>query len=117
MAILGFFSIYIITEGISVVLDYLNLTDKICTLFNFITNTIPLDFTNKVLTYFKQPLITPEMISRTILFSILSFIVTGMTLPIRSICWTLWYANLLEQNNQTQTKKIRKSKREKIEEE
>ena len=117
MAILGFFSIYIITEGISVVLDYLNLTDKICTLFNFITNTIPLDFTNKVLTHLKQPIITPEMISRTILFSILSFIVTGMTLPIRSICWTLWYANLLEQNNQSQTKRVRKSKREKLEEE
>lgn len=114
MLILAFFSIYIITEGISVILDYLNLTDKLCYIFTPITNTIPLEFTNKVLVYFKMSSITPNMISKSLLFSVLSFIVTGITLPIRSICWTLWYANLteLEKQNRFKTKKQRKNAEE-----
>lgn len=111
MAILAFFSIYIITQGISVIFDYLNITDKVCNLFTPITNAIPFDFTNKVLVYFKLPSITPNMISKSLFFSILSFIVTGLTLPLRSICWTLWYANLTEQEKQNRykTKKQRKT--------
>lgn len=97
MCVLGFFSIYIITEGLTVVFNYLNLTEGICSLFNFITNALPLDFTNKVLVYFKMPIITPDMISNTIFHTVLMSIVMGMTLPIRSICYTLWYANLVEQ--------------------
>jgi len=109
LAILWFFSIYIITAGVSVVFDYLNLTDKICTIFNFITNTIPLDFCNKVLAYFNQPIITPDMISRSIFYSILSCIVMGLTLPLRSICWSLWYWNLAEVENlcRKQRKRVR----------
>lgn len=114
MLILAFFSIYIITEGISVILDYLNLTDKLCYIFTPITNAIPLEFTNKVLVYFKMSSITPNMISKSLLFSVLSFIVTGITLPIRSICWTLWYANLteLEKQNRFKTKKQSKNAKE-----
>jgi hypothetical protein len=96
LAILWFFSIYIITLGVGVVFDYLNLTDKICILFNYLTNTIPLDFCNKVLSYFNQPIITPDLISKSIFYAVLSSIVMGLTLPIRSICWTLWYGNLVE---------------------
>lgn len=118
MAILAFFSIYIITEGITVVFDYLSLTDKICSLFTVISNTVPIELTNKALAYFNMPIITTEMISKTIFVSILSFIVTGLTLPIRSICWTLWYANLSKNNNPRtySNKKNKKTKRDKYEE-
>lgn len=103
LAVLWFFSIYIITLGVSVVFDYLNLTDKICVAFNFITNLIPLDFTNKVLTYFNYPIITPDMISKSIFYAILSTIITGLTLPVRSICWTLWYGNLINLSNRKES--------------
>jgi hypothetical protein len=114
LAILIFFSIFIITEGISVVFDYLNLTDKMCSLFNFLSYQIPLDFTNKVLVYLKYPIITPDMISKWMFMSILSFIVCGLTLPIRSICWTLWYRSLIDKknDNNTKNKKLRKQKSE-----
>lgn len=114
LAILWFFSIHIITLGVSVVFDYLKLTDKICSLFNFVTNMIPLDFTNKVLTYFHYPIITPDMISKSIFYTILSSIIMGLTLPIRSICWTLWYVNLSDLNRKKEVP-IRK-KRVKAEE-
>ena len=46
MAVLGFFSMYILTEGITVVFDYLNLTASASSIFNFISNLIPLDLVN-----------------------------------------------------------------------
>lgn len=35
--------------------------------------------------------LTPEFISKTLFGSLISFVVFGFTLPLRSICWTLWY--------------------------
>lgn len=94
MAVLGFFSMYILTEGITVVFDYLNLTASASSIFNFISNLIPLDLVNKILVHANQPIITNEMISKTIFVSVLGMIISGLTLPIRSICWALWYKNL-----------------------
>lgn len=94
MAVLGFFSMYILTEGITVVFDYLNLTVSASSIFNFISNLIPLDLVNKILVHANQPIITNEMISKTIFVSVLGMIISGLTLPIRSICWSLWYKNL-----------------------
>lgn len=113
LLILSFFSIYIITVGVSVVFDYLNLTDKICSLFSHISNLVPLDLTNKILVHLNMHIITPDDISRWIFYSILSFIVMGVTLPIRSICWTLWYMNLAGQkpNTNQQNKKSHRIKK------
>lgn len=94
MAVLCFFSMYILTEGITVVFDYLNLTASASSIFNFISNLIPLDLVNKILVHANQPIITNEMISKTIFVSVLGIIISGLTLPIRSICWSLWYKNL-----------------------
>lgn len=94
MAVLGFFSMYILTEGITVVFDYLKLTASASSIFNFISNLIPLDLVNKILVHANQPIITNEMISKTIFVSVLGMIISGLTLPIRSICWSLWYKNL-----------------------
>lgn len=94
MAVLAFFSMYILTEGITVVFDYLNLTASASSIFNFISNLIPLDLVNKILVHANQPIITNEMISKTIFVSVLGMIISGLTLPIRSICWSLWYKNL-----------------------
>ena len=94
MAVLCFFSMYILTEGITVVFDYLNLTASASSIFNFISNLIPLDLVNKILVHANQPIITNEMISKTIFVSVLGMIISGLTLPIRSICWSLWYKNL-----------------------
>lgn len=94
MAVLSFFSMYILTEGLTVVFDYLNLTASASSIFNFISNLIPLDLVNKILVHANQPIITNEMISKTIFVSVLGMIISGLTLPIRSICWSLWYKNL-----------------------
>lgn len=114
MLILAFFSIFIITQGITVVFDYLNLTKPVCSIFDFIGKALPLDIVNHVLTYAKLPSITIEMISGWIFASILSFIVAGLTLPIRSICWSLWYKNLSDNKDVEFVKEAKKNRLQKI---
>ncbi len=111
LALLVFFTIFIITEGVFVVFDYLNLTDKVSILFNFVTNKIPLDFCNQLLSYWHMPIITPDVISKTIFYSLISFIVMGLTLPIRSICWSLWYRDLAYADQQKNSRVPKSSKR------
>lgn len=94
MLILVFFSIYIITEGSTVIFDYLRLTDPITSNFDFIGISLPLDYVNKALAYVNLPIITVKYISKMIFVSILGIIISELTLPIRSICWSLWYMNL-----------------------
>jgi hypothetical protein len=114
MLILAFFSIFIITQGVSVVFDYLNLTNKICSLFDPISSAIPIELTNEMLTVLKFPVITTEMISEKIYLSILYAIIMGLTLPIRSICWSLRYMNLseIELKNRNNNKKSKKQKQD-----
>jgi hypothetical protein len=118
MIILAFFSIYIITIGITVIFDLFNLTSKISSIFNIVGNSLPLDYVNKALNYLHLKTITVEYISETIFTCILGTIVAGLSLPIRSICYTLWYANLSYQkdsNNGEKPKKQSKSKKNKEE--
>lgn len=94
LAFLSFFSIYIISQGFAVIFDFLNLTTLICGTLDEYTSLLPLEFVNDFLNYFNLQNITPAMISHVILSCVLTFLVMGLTLPIRSICWTLWYVNL-----------------------
>jgi len=111
LAILSFFSIFIITQGIIVIFDYLNLTTPVCSVFDFISNQIPLKLANRVLLHFQMEIITPSMISKMIFESVLAMIVTGLTLPVRSICWTIWYYNL-SQLRETPDRQPRRQKRQ-----
>ena len=119
MIILWFFSIYIITEGVSVIFDCLHLTDKVCALFDFVGNNMPLEYFNKALRYINLPEITVNMVSKIIFMSVLTTIVGGLSLPIRSICCTLWYktmTSLKDGKTEQKPKKQKKSKKEKEEE-
>ena len=119
MIILWFFSIYIITEGVSVIFDCLHLTDKVCALFDFVGNNMPLEYFNKALRYINLQEITVNMVSKTIFMSVLTTIVAGLSLPIRSICCTLWYktmTSLKDGKTEQKPKKQKKSKKEKEEE-
>lgn len=48
--------------------------------------------------------ITSEFISRVMFSSLISFIIFGFTLPLRSICWTLWYKKLASKVEKSGTK-------------
>ena len=116
MLILWFFSIYIISEGTSVIFDCLHLTDKVCSLFDFIGENIPfLNELNDTLKYFGLNIISVNVISKSIFMMLLTTIVTGLSLPIRSICCTLWYKtiiNLKDCKSETKNKKQKKNKKD-----
>lgn len=58
--------------------------------------TLSLEEWNNLMIAYKLPIITALDIANSILSSTILFIVVGLTLPLRSICWTLWYKNLSE---------------------
>lgn len=112
MLILAFFSIFIITQGITVVFDYLNLTKSVCSIFDFIGKLLPLHTINHAFSYARLPYnITVEMVSNWIFVTILSCIVAGLTLPIRSICWSLWYKNLSDIKDTEQVRDVKRTKK------
>jgi len=112
MILLWFFSIFIVTEGATVIFDYLHLTDALCSIFDFIGQSIRLDILNKVLAHLNMEEITVGVISKAVFTSLLGIVIAEFTLPVRSICWTLWYRvlNSLKITAQTSVKaKIKKT--------
>ena len=67
--------------------DYANLSEPISKTFESWAFNLPIEPVEKYG-------ITPALISQYILRNLLMFIMVGFTLPLRSICWTLWYNNL-----------------------
>ena len=118
MFILAFFSIYIITIGVTVIFDLFNLTSKISSVFDVVGNLLPLEYINKALRYLNLKTLTVSYISEIIFTCILGTIVAGLSLPIRSICYTIWYRVLssLKDEKEEKPKKQRKTNRNKEEE-
>lgn len=87
MTLLTIFTYYFLTAGLGVVFDALNLTKPIAKMFEAWSYSLPLEYIEKFN-------ITPTLIGNELVKQIIFFLVIGFTLPIRSICWTLWYNNL-----------------------
>ncbi len=117
MLIIGFFSVYIVTVGASVIFDYLRLTDVISKNFDFIGNSIRLDIINRVLAHINGKEITVDMISKSVFGLMLGIVISQLSLPVRSICFSLWYKVLALQKSKETKNVIKKSKKQKTEEE
>ncbi len=99
MGILGLFTYYLLPAGLSVIFDYLNLTNLLSKSFEAWAFTLPLEPV-------EQFGITPAIVGENIVKQLVFFLGIGFTLPLRSICWTLWYNNFAEPVEKP--KKIRK---------
>ena len=89
MTILVIFTYILLASGLSVVFDYLNLTNILSKAFESWAFTLPLEAVERFG-------ITPAVVGSNMVKELVLFIAIGFTLPIRSICWTLWYNNLRE---------------------
>lgn len=72
---------------------------KIIDVKNFLPNVswalVATDYVNMLNSNLPLQLqITPEIVSKMLFGSLISFLIFGFTLPLRSICWTLWYKKL-----------------------
>ncbi len=112
--ILTVFCFMLLASGVSVVFDYLNLTEKLSKVFELWAYTLPIDGLERFG-------ITPALIGEQIVKDIVFMLAAGFTLPLRSICWTLWYNNFagereeIPQSSKKKTSKKKTAKTFKIE--
>lgn len=100
MFLLFVITYYLISSGISVLFDYFNLTEPLSKGLEPWVLTLPIE----PLEPYK---VTPIKIASSLVTNIAMFIAIGFTLPLRSICWTLWYNNLNDTViNEDKAKKI-----------
>ncbi len=102
MSLLVAITYYFLPAGLSVIFDYLNLNEVLSKAFETWAYTLPLE-------PLEQFHITPAIVGSEIVKQMVFFVVVGFTLPIRSICWTLWYKNLYSDDSTGVIEKKRKS--------
>ena len=109
MTLLTIFTYYFLTAGLGVIFDALNFTKPIAKMFEAWSYSLPLE-------YIEQFNVTPALIGSELVKQIIFFLVIGFTLPIRSICWTLWYNNLATDDMpmEKSQRKSRKSNSKKV---
>mgnify|MGYP006878136624 CR=1 FL=1 len=100
MAILTVLTYCLLVQGLGVLFDAFNWTQILEKMFETWALTLPLELVKVVE-------ITPTMVGEILVKSLISFIVVGFTMPLRSICWTLWY-NCLAEDDKPVIKKPRK---------
>ena len=97
MAVVALFTHYFFVEGFSVFFDLTKISQLLGGIFEpWVMKNIPLDDFNNFMININPrfDILTPAKISGAFIYQIAFFIVTGITLPLRSICWTLWYKAL-----------------------
>lgn len=105
MLLLGVISHYLINTGLAALSEVIKLSEFLKGILESWAAELPLADINNTLTYFKLQAITPLEIADEILASSILFVSAGLTLPMRSICWTLWYKNLAEAKAEKNTGK------------
>lgn len=111
MAVIGVFTHLLFVEGFSVFFDFTKLTDLLVGFFENWVTTFPLDPINERIININPTasLLTPLKISQFLAYQVVAFIVVSFTLPLRSICWTLWYKVLSAKSGKTERKSASKS--------
>lgn len=105
MAILWVISYYLLTQCVSYISEVIKLSELLKGIFENWASSLPLPEINTTLNSFRIPSITPLEIANQILDSLILCTVAGLTLPMRSVCWTLWYKNLKDVNDTKSNKK------------
>lgn len=99
LVVLSVLTYCLIPTGLSVLFDATNITKFFSKYFEIWALTLPIDSLER---YGITPINIADMMVEQFAF----FIAVGFTLPLRSICWTLWYNEL--NNNETKTQNVKK---------
>ena len=91
MAILTIFTYVILVSGLGVLFDAFNWTNPLAKMFEAWAYTLPID-------PLEQYGVKPSVIGTELVKQLIFFLAIGFSLPIRSICWTLWYNELASED-------------------
>lgn len=95
MALVGALTYWILPDLIKFFFDFVNIVGFLAIPLDVWANQLPINEINKMLLQTPTAYqITSLMIAKSIVTFSLGYIVICFTLPLRSICWALWYKNL-----------------------
>lgn len=94
MVILYLISYYTLSFCTNALFEVIRFAEILKGLFESWAMTLPLEGVNSFLLLYRLPTITAIEIANAILSSSITFIVAGLTLPLRSVTWSIWYKNL-----------------------
>lgn len=95
MALVGGLTYWVLPNLIQFLFSFINITGVLAIPLDEWARQLPIDEINKML--MKTPTayqITSLEIAKSTVSAFVGYIITCLTLPLRSICWTLWYKNL-----------------------
>lgn len=95
MVLLGVLTYWILPELVKFLFETLNIIGFLAIPLDTWANQLPIDEINKLLLQTPTAYqITSLLIAKAVISGSLGYIVICLTLPLRSICWALWYKNL-----------------------
>lgn len=95
MVLVGALTYYILPDLIKFFFNFVNITGFLAIPLDVWANQLPIDEINKMLSQTPTAYqITSLEIAKSVVSASLGYIVVCLTLPLRSICWALWYKNL-----------------------
>lgn len=112
LALIGLFTYWILPEAIQAVLEWGKITALFAIPFDTWAQQLPIDEINKMLMQTPTAYqITSLWIAKSIVSASMGYIVICFTLPMRSICWTLWYKNLNKAEAQIDKKLLERAEK------
>ena len=95
LALIGILTYWVLPEGIKWLFDFVNIIYFMAIPIDIWAQQLPIEQINQML--LKTPTayqITSLLIAKSVVSASLGYIIICLTLPLRSICWALWYKNL-----------------------
>lgn len=95
MVLLGALTYWILPETVKILFETMNIVGILAVPVDIWANQLPIDEMNKMLLQTPTAYqITSLLIAKAVVSTFLGYVVICLTLPLRSICWALWYKNL-----------------------
>lgn len=96
MVLVGAFSYWLLPELIKFIFNFLNIMGFFASICDSFTRQLPIESLNKILlqTPMASYQVNSLMLAKFFVSQLLVYMITSLTLPLRVICWGLWYKNL-----------------------
>lgn len=111
MLLVGGLSCWALPKAVEFLFNFLSLTSLLALPLDLITKQLPIESINRLLIQAHAGYqLTSIDLAKIFVSSILTYVVTCMTLPLRSICWTLWYFALNKGESKIDSKILERAK-------
>ncbi len=93
LALLAVVTYWLISAGLTVIFDLLRLSELFDYIYTSWCSNLPIEYLNGFYQAITGQVLTPTVLAKSFTAQTIMFVAVGFTLPLRSICFTLWYKN------------------------